>query len=778
MKEQLQTFLKDNNIGDTSSVNFLLQPEEERVVNLWMNLVVTYERELQNVLGKDYSKFDLKELPSHLQDSVNIVLTKSPGFSTIAATSVVTFTYAELFGQLRPKISDSVYSSDLLGINYNSFVLERSGSGKDSAYQAMHKTFGKAYEWIDAKKKEGQEEKAKKAYIHQEKQKDSSFDSSSVAPGDYQHLIKDLEQTNMSLKSTRGGITSSLNRLEGVELGTKSLFSSELAMALSGTPTLEIFELIAEMYDMGCAVAPDYKSEEVRESPVKDMYVNMLGISSPSMFLTSNSIKQNLVPLIKTALARRLFFINPKTKDNYENLIVASSTAENRELQARNRLRHRELSEQVSKFVLKSVKNTYKTKTLMFDEEASVLYSDYKAYTEYKAKIIATLIPGSVIAIEMEGRAFKLGRVAALWALAEDQRVITKAILESTIYFAEHSAEHLARFDKLITMKPHDLLASDYLEGIISDTLPVNQAIIKGYIPTANTGTIKAFLEPLNSTLKGQATVTYSTTENCFKFISTIKNVTVGDYSYTISPVLEESDRELTPNRVKDNVQLRTVGHILNNNAIFQPFGSSDLTKWVVLKIENSNLSAKVLNKYLSPYNRLISIAEDEQIINIVLPLDEFIAKKEYTYVVNSIATELMVKAYSSPTEVYQAYKDTVVLGKFDNSLEFYDVSDIRARYASKEPMPRLQVMEQGLTKTQRAKSSNKALELVEQSVDQIDDADNVLLTFAQVVRYMRVNHVSDIQLLDSVDSINSLLTNPISQVDKQQYLINPFKEV
>jgi len=547
-------------------------------------------------------------------------------------------------------------------------------------------------------------------------------------------------------------------------------------MALSGTSTVEIFELLSELYDMGAATAPEYKTEEVKESPVKDMYVNMLGISSPSMFLTNENIKRDLIPLIKTALARRLFFINPTVKDNYENLIVPETPAESRELQANNRLRHKMLSEQVGEKALKSVKSTIKANTVMFDDDASSLYSDYKAYTEYKAKVIATLMPGSVIAIEMEGRAFKLGRVAALWSLMEDSRIITKPILEATIYFAEHSAEHLARFDRLITMKAHDLLANDYLEGSIGNVLPIDQAIIKGYISTANAGAIKSFLEPLNSTLRGKATVSYSTTDNAFKFISTVRNVTVGDYSYTISPVLKESDRDDKPNRVKEDKQLSLIGNILNNDAIFQPFGVKDSTKWVVLKIAGASMSAQVLDKYLEQYNRLISY-DSNGLINVVLPLSEFITKNEYSYVVNGIATDLMVRVKSSVDEVYQSYKDSEVLGKFDTSLEYYDVSAIRARYASKEPQTKLR-LPQDLTKAQKAKSALKALEDVEQSVDQIDNSDNVLLTFAQAVRYMKVEHVSDIDISDAIDSVNSLLSSRISEEDKEKFLIEPFKEL
>ena len=136
-----------------------------------------------------------------------------------------------------------------------------------------------------------------------------------------------------------------------------------------------------------------------------------------------------------------------------------------------------------------------------------------------------------------------------------------------------------------------------------------------------------------------------------------------------------------------------------------------------------------------------------------------------------------MLKVKSSLDEVYHSYKDLELLGKFDSSLKYYNISQIRANYASKTPQPKLRYPKD-LTKAQKIKSSLKALESVEQSVDHIDGSENILLTFAQVVRYMKVEHVTGDDLEDAIDSINSLLTNRVSESDKKKYLLEPFKEL
>lgn len=780
---RVKSFLQQHGVANVDNLVFALEEIE------WEDV----EEQLDNINGPDahlltnpnhtYETFNINTLPKEVKDLVDIsVLASSGSFANSTALAIATFVLSDLFGQFRFKINDSVYSHNAIGLNIYAFVLSLSGKGKDLTYKVLtNQALAKAQEYIFDRKKEDLEKTARSQFIFKMQMEDKNFDKSTVTRADYAHLIEEVEDHSSDMNSTRGGYTYDVNRMERGEVGVRNIFSSEFAMTFkSNEEILKLMDTLFKQYDTGDVKKPSFKGVDSREAPIKEHYTNVLGISSPNMFLTDTVVKDKFYPLLKQGLGRRSYYISPTKKELRENRISGKTLAEKREVLALNRNKLINLLREVDETMFNNLKTVVSSpKVLMFDDEASQLYQTYFSLTKEKADLLELVLPNSLISLDMGGRAFKMGRIAGVWALAQGKTVIDKSTLEAAIYFADYAANHLIDFEQMLTMKNYEILVNDYLKGYITNSLSLDQAIIKGYITEKQTsaGAIKSFLEPINSKLRGKATVSYSTADNSFKFISTIKNVSVGDYSYTISPVLQESDRKLTPNRVKDNVQLSTVGFILDNDAIFNPFGSKDLTKWVVLRIEKSTLSAKTIDKFLSDYNRLISVTENEEIINIVLPLNEFITKKEYTYVVSSIATELMVKVLASPDETYQAYKNTTILGQFSTDLSFYDVSDIRAKYASKEPMPRLSTPKE-LTKAQKEKAATKAVELVEQAVEQIDNADNVLLTFAQVVRYMKTEYVSDIQILDSVDSINSLLTNPISQKDKEQYLIESFKEI
>lgn len=787
MEDKLIKFLRKEKaiIGNELTLN--LQKEEKEAITKWLNLINYFEQEIDLIPLNKTKTFDLTVLPSIVQDLVQVALTKTPSFANITATSIVTFCLSELFGQLRPRIVDSIYSPDSLGLPYYSIVLSGSGSGKDSTYNAMKTAMRSAYEYIEKLKTDEIEDIAKKIFIAQMKREDPDFDITTVRQEHYQHLVKPPEETTISLRSTRGGITSSLNRLDRYQWGTKSMFSSEFAMAMQGSGTVtEVFELFSEMFDNGSAASPEFKTEENKEKPITDKFINMLGISSPTMFYTDEAVKNKLIPLISTALARRMFFVSPEVKEDYENLVIPDSTEGVRELLANNRLKHRQLIESTNEELLRAVETVKDSKTLVFEDSAAQLYEDYKAYTQYKATVISTILPNSILALEMQGRAFKLGRVAGLWALAQNTCRIDVPTLQAAIYFAEHSAEHLSRFAKQISMKPYDLLANDYISGVVNGILPVDKAITLGYITSATQSTIKAFLEPLNSSLKGIAVVNYSDKDNAFKFIATEKNESVGDYSYSANKVSTPSDRENVTSYtyVKDNAKLSTIINLITTDSTYNPFGTKDSTKFVVLDIKSSNISIEILHKYLKYTNHLISLKDDTEdnfTYTLFLPLSETITKHEYMYVCNSIATNLMlrpVKGSTDPSTVYQGYKGTKTINNINNELSLYDISDIRAKMASKKPYTTLRDKDINLTTTQKRKRAEKAMDEYESMIIALENADNMLLEFAHIARYLKTEFVEEQDLIDRIDNLNSSLPNPIDEVKKQKYLIEPFKDL
>ena len=84
-------------------------------------------KELDFIFNKDTDKFDITQFPDIIQKMVTLVTTKASSFSNISALGITLFVLGDLFGQLRPKINATVYSDDILLINFYGIVLAASG---------------------------------------------------------------------------------------------------------------------------------------------------------------------------------------------------------------------------------------------------------------------------------------------------------------------------------------------------------------------------------------------------------------------------------------------------------------------------------------------------------------------------------------------------------------------------------------------------------------------------------------------------------------------------
>ena len=204
-----------------------MKPEDRILQNL-NSLVAQYEADLGFLHNRSMHKFDTTVLPQIVQDLIKLATAKSPSFSNVSATAVANFVLSHTFGQLRPTINDPIYSDDAIGINTYAIILARSGGGKDSTYQAITKSLTSAMKYIEEQNMLELEEQARTKFIKDMKKGNPEFDESSVTKDDFADYIKKPEIPITSLASTRGGLTTSLNRMAKSSFGVKSLFASEL----------------------------------------------------------------------------------------------------------------------------------------------------------------------------------------------------------------------------------------------------------------------------------------------------------------------------------------------------------------------------------------------------------------------------------------------------------------------------------------------------------------------------------------------------------------------
>lgn len=753
---------------------------EERILSNLETLIAQYENELTFLQNRSMSRFDTTKLPKVIQDMVKLATAKTPSFSNISAVAVSNFVLSHLFGQLRPVINDPIYSDDKIGINTYSIIISRSGSGKDSTYQALSKAVSSAHELINKQHLSELEDKARQKFIKDAKKVTPDLDESSVTRESYAHLIDKPETTIASLGSTRGGLTTSLNRMAKNTYGIKSLFASELGLAIqSNSAIVEVLELFSTLFDMGESVSPEFKTQESKEESVNGMFPNLLGISSPAPFYTEGNVRKLLVPMLTTSLARRVSVVFSNASEEFENEYIPETPSERREIQAKSRIILKEYTEELNKHFVKCVKHTLADPVIMFDDEAQFIYDDYKSYTQDLSKYLLLKNGDSVEGIEMSGRAFKMGRIAATWALAQNKRIIDAATLKAAIYFCDYTAQHLTRFAHTLELKDYEVFINDWEQGFIDNVLPVDQAITKGYISTKhlNKGALENFLKPVNSKLEGIATVSYNDKTNAFVFVPVIKDIG-GDYSYRAIPGhLTESP--IT--NICNNKPMEALGRLLSVNSSINPF-VEDTTNFVILTVEHSFLSMQMLSKYLNKTNHFISTAKDpsnHHSFTVIIPVNSFIKKSDYKYIALSIANQLMLRVAPEICQwdvIHYGYEGSTVLTA-TQSAKLFDISGILGNLASGADVPLLSV--KPAVKPNAAIITkylqDEILEYKQTLIDMLDASSNPLLLFATIVYDMKVHYVSDDKILDLIDNVNSSLIKSIDEQTKQTYLIEPF---
>ena len=753
---------------------------EERILSNLETLIAQYENELTFLQNRSMSRFDTTKLPKVIQDMVKLATAKTPSFSNISAVAVSNFVLSHLFGQLRPVINDPIYSDDKIGINTYSIIISRSGSGKDSTYQALSKAVSSAHELINKQHLSELEDKARQKFIKDAKKVTPDLDESTVTREAYAHLIDKPETTIASLGSTRGGLTTSLNRMAKNTYGIKSLFASELGLAIqSNSAIVEVLELFSTLFDMGESVSPEFKTQESKEESVNGMFPNLLGISSPAPFYTEGNVRKLLVPMLTTSLARRVSVVFSNASEEFENEYIPETPTERREIQAKSRVILKEYTEELNNHFVKCVKHTLTDPVIMFDDEAQFIYDDYKSYTQDLSKYLLLKNGDSVEGIEMSGRAFKMGRIAATWALAQNKRIIDAATLKAAIYFCDYTAQHLTRFAHTLELKDYEVFINDWEQGFIDNVLPVDQAITKGYISTKhlNKGALENFLKPVNSKLEGVATVSYNDKTNAFVFVPVIKDVG-GDYSYRAIPGhLKDSP---IPN-VCNNKPMEALGRLLSVNSSINPF-VEDTTNFVILTVEHSFLSMQMLSKYLNKTNHFISTAKDpanHHSFTVIIPVNSVIKKSDYKYIALSIANQLMLRVAPEICQwdvTHYGYEGSVVLTATQPA-NLFDISGILGNLASGADVPLLSV--KPAVKPNAAIITkylqDEILEYKQTLIDMLDASSNPLLLFATIVYDMKVHYVSDDKILDLIDNVNSSLIKSIDEQTKQTYLIEPF---
>lgn len=756
--------------------------KEQIVKEKLETLIKLYEEKPELAFLKEMSltAYDTSKLPSVIKSMVELAI-KRTAFPTVSSLAIANFTLSHLFGQLRPKIVSNEYSPDTLGINTYTIVISRSGSSKDRTYNSLSKAACKALEYIENKKKIEAEETAKAHYIKINSKTDPDFDPQMVTRDDWEIYIKPAPSILTDLQASRGGITSDLNKIAKSKYGVTSLFDSEFALAVQTSENaVDIFKLVSVLYDNGKSVAPSFKSDEAKEESVDDAFMNMLGVTSAAPFYERGGrVRKILVPLLMTSLARRTTVVYNSSEEEFTNEYVPLTPEEDEALETENESTARKLQLEIDDNLLEAVKTIEKTPTISMDVETGKLYKMYRRYTKNKAKLILLNNGESSRGLELAGQAFKMFRIAAVWTMAQNKTVVNKQTLEAAIEFSAYTAEHLERFNKTLQLTEYELFVQDWKEGFLGDNVPVDVALTNGYITAkqVNKQSMENFLRPVNSKLTGEAVVSFDENTNCFVFTKMTKN-TENLYGYRV--VSGISDDRPVPKAITR--ELDKLSKPLVTDSSINPF-VEDTTKLVMLTVDKAILSMDKINHYLANTTHWIATKKDktdEHSYTIILPVNIEINKEDYKFVTMSIAEQLLLKVKPEdcePETIHHGYRGAVQLTSNEDS-SLFDVSGILANVATSTTTPRLN------TKTSVKPTPSAINKFVTTEIEDnlgtiieiVDISSTPLLFLASLAYTMKCKWVTDDQILEIINNVNSSVKSSYSEEVIQEFVIEPFK--
>lgn len=662
-----------------------------------------------------------------------------------------------------------------------------------------------AFDMIYKERQDQEIERAKNIALREARKDNPNITIDELTYDQYSEFIRDLPPINIESKSTRGGSVNVITRLQNQKFGNLGLTSNEFGLALKQNNTIEeLLEMLGSLFDMGVTEQQAFKTAEVREQAIEGMYPNALLHSSPKIVFGNEKVRTTISNLFHTMLARRCFFSMPTEEETIENNEIPTSISEVRRIADERRVRISTLSSKIDNVTTEIVRTMLasdENRMLHFDDEAKVLYTDYFEYNLKRGELEED---SSITQVELNGRAFKVARLAALWTLLQNTNEIDRKTLSSAIYFAEYNSRYLDTFVTLTTSMPFKLLGDMFKAGKFTE-LSLDKALANGYIYRVSTD-FREILDPMNSYLRNIGVVTYDSTAKKFLY-EPFKKVDAKDgfgISYKKVPGMTKDQRAHHLDGFDSYLHMNMVQleKLVSTDTIYNVFGYNDApnkkgemvkmnrnreninssTKILSIDVDNSHITMEQMHSYLREFKHIIATTSDrdnKHKFRILLPISVEVDGTNhqlYKCILKNVCQELLVEydpTSSNTVQPMYGYEGAEVLSNHDG--ELYNVAEIISDCKSNK--------EEGITPkakpTTPAAIKKNVESMMANAVQVFDYVINCKrgtgsLSMARASMHMRDEGFNQTQYLQVMNYLNSLWQSPMNE-HRIQGIINQY---
>lgn len=734
-------------------------------------------------LRKELEKYDVFSAPNHeLVDSI----VRAISFTTVPAKMKLTFVIAHLShfaSQFRRNIH--LWDGTPVPVNSISFVIADSGANKDSSHSKVRRCLQPGHDLI---------------YNHLEKEVIRQAIRKAESAGEelpeeyavYKNYLKPIPPVFMSI-TTGPGLVQHINDIGDLPSGSGLVYSGEFSDELANNiNTLDNIKTLAEVYDLGNKEVTYTKGIEFRSKEINGQPVSALFVGSPGHILYDEATKKKFHVAFMSKLARRTWFCYTP-----ERMYEPDFSQEADPIKAMKAYEQSIIDE--AKEATAAVRSTIELITkhnltklgdpVNVSPEVADMFTVYKRYN----REVVDSLPNqeSTYALVRGHLQWKALKLAGAIAILDCSDTVQAAHYATAIKFAEILDTDIIQFEHDLNKAPHERM-SDYLHLIVGQD---NRAFISthdikknGYSSTVSLSK----LQELVTLCAGyDPTGIYSVANEAggIQFEPLIKTDVLG-ISYkpintaSLNRAVELGDEDLL-RQAKHDISVTTaygyelldatfeeLGDLLQGDFAYSPFkfrngvrGRNNIlggTKWLVLDIDNSPLSASEAHFMLGGINHHIALSSNpnnEFKFRVLIELDSSVelSPVAWKHFYLKIAEDLALQVDPLPqSQIFFSYANRPVLSVTDS--EPLEVRDYVMYAKEKETVK--------VTQDKSLTSSQKQT-MLDDPLTTFDFAFNAPSGQGSVSMYRAARYAQDLgahleYVLSLLDDINTYWISPM----------------
>lgn len=640
----------------------------------------------QELENKQVFNSQLNPITQQIVDAIPFPAVPEKMKYVLATSQLINFA-----GQFKRNIK--LWDDTLVPINAISFVIAPSGLGKDSSVRAARKPFKKSFDMIE----NARLQRAKSAAIAAAK---AAGEDPATEPSIYEPYMPPIPPIDIT-PTTGPGLVKHVNDIAALELSSGFIYAGEFADELQSNPDmLENIKTLAEVYDLGIKEVKYTKSIEHRSEAIEGQPVSALFVGSPGYILYDEATKKKFHIAFMSKLARRSWFCYTPDKapeptpDDLDAMLELEDQIVNTALAARAA---------VSPAIESSTKYNLDNANLdiLVSEEAVRLFRVYKRYNNETVDSLPN--QDSTYALIRRHLQWKCLKLAGAYAIMDKSDIITEQHFIEAIRFAEIFDKDMDLFEAELNKADHERFA-DYANTQLNSegkaVISIHDIKKKGF----STSVSRAKLQELITLCSGyDKNGIYSIVNEggAVQYERIIKtDVLTASYKpidcSALNAAVAQNDKVKVDSAKKSIAQTAAYGFeieevtfdqlelLLTGEFAYSPFkfrngrrGKDNIiggTKWLVLDIDDTPISAEYCHFYLSDINHYVVLTSDpnnQYKYRVIIELDSYVelSNTAWKSFYKLIAQDLALKVDPLPqSQIFYSYGDRPLYSNLEAS--------------------------------------------------------------------------------------------------------------